>query len=70
MAVVIPFADIVRARRRAEERACAERCIEIIECSLQLTLESFDAALPAERPIYARRLRQLSVLLEYAVHVL
>jgi len=70
MAVVIPFQDIVRARRREQERACTERCIEIIEASLHLTLEMFDGASPAERPLYARRMRQLSVLLEYAVHVL
>jgi hypothetical protein len=70
MAVIVPFQDIVRARRRQEERACTERCIEIIEASLRVTLEMFHAASPAERPVYARRLRQLSALLEYAVHVL
>jgi hypothetical protein len=70
MAVVVPFQDLVRARRRAEERACTERCIEIIETSLRLTLEVFETAPPAERPVHARRLRQLSSLLEYAVHVL
>ena len=35
MAVVIPFQDIVRARRRAAEQACAERCVEIIELNLR-----------------------------------
>ena len=31
MGVVVPFQDIVRARRREQERVCGERCIEIIE---------------------------------------
>ena len=70
MAVVVPFQDLVRARRRVEERVCTERCIEIIEANLRLTLEMFDTAPPAERPVYARRMRQLSALLEYAVHLL
>jgi hypothetical protein len=70
MAVVIPFEDVVRARRRQQERVYTERCIEIIDASLHLALEMFDAASPAERPLYARRVRQLSALLEYAVHVL
>ena len=70
MAVVIPFQDIIRARRRAEEHACAERCVEIIELNLRLALEMFGAAPAAERALYARRVRQLSLLLEYAVDVL
>lgn len=70
MAVVIPFQDIVRARQREEERACGERCVEIIELNLRLALEMFDAATPAERALYARRVRQLGLLLEYAVEVL
>lgn len=70
MAVVVPFQDIVRARRREQERAYTEQCIDIIEASLRLTLEMFDTAAPAERLVCARRVRQLSALLEYAVHVL
>jgi hypothetical protein len=70
MAVVIPFQDIVRARRRAQERACAQRCVEIIELNLRLTLEQFEAAAPAEQAVYARRVRHLSALLDYAVQVL
>lgn len=70
MAVIVPFQDLVRARRREQERACTERCIEIIETSLRLALETFDTAPAAERPVHARRVRQLSSLLEYAVHVL
>jgi hypothetical protein len=70
MAVVVPFQDIVRARRREHERACTERCIEIIEANLRLSLELFDTAPHAERLVHARRVRQLSALLEYAVHLL
>lgn len=70
MGVVVPFQDIVRARRRQQERVCAERCIAIIESTLQFALEMFAGASPEERPVYARRVRQLSELLEYAVHTL
>jgi hypothetical protein len=70
MAVVVPFQDIVRARRREQERVYTEECIDIIEASLRLSLEMFDSALPDERPLYARRVRRLSALLEYAVQVL
>jgi hypothetical protein len=70
MGVVVPFQDIVRARRRRQQRACTERCIEIIESTLELAWEMFDTAPPVDRPIYARRVRQLSELLEYAVHTL
>jgi len=70
MAVIIPLQDILRARRRQQERIYTERCIELIETSLHAALEMFDAAPLPERPVYARRVRQLSALLEYAVHVL
>jgi hypothetical protein len=67
MAVIVPFQDIVRARRREQERACAERCVEIIELNLRLSMELFDAAPPEERAMRVRRVRQLGELLEYAV---
>jgi hypothetical protein len=70
MAVVIPFQDIVRARRRDQERACTEQCVEIIEASLRLALEAFDSAPAHDRPVYARRIRHLGALLEYAVDTL
>jgi len=70
VAIVVPFQEIVRARRREQERACTERCIGIIEASLRVTLDQFDAASPEDRPVYARRMRQLSALLEYTVQVL
>lgn len=70
MAVIVPFQDIVRARRRAEERACTARCVEIIELNLRLALELFDTAPAAQRVVQARRVRQLGELLEYAVRLL
>ncbi len=70
MAVVIPFQDIVRARRRDAERACVEECVEILSANLRLALDAFDIAGPDERPVYARRVRHLSALLDYAVQVL
>ena len=70
MAVVIPFQDVLRARRRQEERACAERCVHILQSSLHLTLAMMESAAPHERTIYARRVRQLSELLEYVVQSL
>ncbi len=70
MAVVISFQDIVRARRRQQERAYTERCIEIIESTLHLALQMLDTAAPEDRPVYARRIRQLGELLEYAVRAL
>jgi hypothetical protein len=70
MAVIVSFQDIVRARRRQQERLYTERCIAIIESTIELALQMFDDADPAERPLYARRVRQLSELLEYAVRTL
>lgn len=70
MAVVIPFQAFVRARRQQQERAYTERCIEILESTLHLALFRLDTAAPEDRPVYARRIRQLSELLEYAVQTL
>jgi hypothetical protein len=70
MAVVVPFQEVLQHRRRQQERACSERCVEIIESTLAAMIEMFHDAPPAERPFYARRVRQLSELLEYAVHTL
>lgn len=70
MATVIAFEDVVRARRRRTERAELEACVEILSANLRLALDAFEAAPAAERPVYARRLRHLGALLDYAVHVL
>jgi len=70
MAVVIPFQDVVQARRRQAERAYAEGCMQILESALRLSLAMLDTAAPHERAFYARRVRQMSELLEYAVQAL
>jgi len=70
MAVVIPFQDVLRARRRDAERACVEECVEILSANLRSALDAFDEAGPTERPVYARRVRHLSALLDYAVRAL
>jgi hypothetical protein len=70
MAVVISFQEFVRARRRQEQRACTERCIEILESTLRLALSRLDTAALEDRPLYARRIRQMSDLIEYAGRVL
>ncbi len=67
MATVIPFEDIVRSRHRQRQHLEMERCIEIIELNVRYTLDQFEAASAAERPLHARRLRNLTALLEYAV---
>lgn len=67
MAVIVPFQDLVRARRREHERQLSERCVEIIELNLRFSLEMFGQAAEHERAAYAKRVRQLSELLEYVV---
>jgi len=70
MAVVISFHDIARARRRNAERETTEQCVAIIEANLRVALDAFAVASPDERPLWARRVRHLGALLEYAVNVL
>lgn len=65
MADVISFADVVRLRRRARERATTEACIHLLEANLHYALHLFSTAPAAEREIRARQIRQLGELLEY-----
>jgi hypothetical protein len=65
MAEIVSFADGLRARRRAREREYTEQCIRIVEANIRLTLHLFSMGSPAERPVRARQLRQLTELLEY-----
>jgi len=69
MAEIIPFTDLVRARRRDRERQSAQHCVELIELNLRLALDRFTTASPREQSLWARRVRVLSELLEYAVRV-
>ncbi len=67
MADIIPFSDLILARRRDRERAAAQRCVDLIELNLHLALERFSTAPPSEQPVWARRIRVLGELLEYAL---
>ena len=65
MAEVISFSHVVRARRRARERAATEACIHILEANLRWTLHLFHTGPEGERAVRARQIRQLGELLEY-----
>ena len=65
MAEIISFGSRASARRRAREQAATEACVHIREANLQLALHVFASAVPEEKPIRARQLRQLAELLEY-----
>ena len=67
MAEIIPFTDVVRARRRAARRREVAQCVDIVEANLRLTLELYSSAPLDERPVRARQVRQLAELLEYIV---
>ncbi len=67
MAEIVPVLVLVRARRREREQQLTERCVEILELNLRFTLDLFDRGDEEHRTVYARRLRRLSELLEYAV---
>jgi len=69
MAEIIPFDDLVRARRRDRERESAQRCVELIELNLQVALQRFATASLRDRQVWARRIHVLSELLEYAVRI-
>lgn len=70
MAIIVPFQDLKRAREREREREYTERCVEIIELNLQITLRQFHEAPVAERSTYSRRIRHLGELLDYATRLL
>ena len=67
MATVIPFEDIVRSRHRQRQQLEMEGCIASIHLKFRYTLAHCVAATAAPRPLHARRLRNLTALLEYAV---
>ena len=68
MAQIIPFAEVVRARRRAREQREIAACLEIIELNLRLTVRLFHHGSDEDRPVRARQVHQLAELLEYVVH--
>ena len=70
MADIISFAEIVRLRRRARERATTEACVQLLEANLHYALHLFATAHGVEREIRARQIRQLGELLEYVTRAL
>ena len=67
MADVISLGEVVRSRRRAQERECTIACVQILEANLQLALRLFRTGPAVERGVRARQIRQLAELLEYVV---
>jgi hypothetical protein len=65
MGVVVEFQEIVRERRRRQERATVARCVEILRESLAHARSQLPTAPPRERDIQLRRVEQLSDLLDY-----
>jgi hypothetical protein len=69
MAEIIPLQSILRARRRQSDHARLQRCVRVIEQSLQIHLEEFTAAPAEEKAVRASKIRKLGELLEYATHL-
>jgi hypothetical protein len=69
VAEIIPFDDLVRARRRGREQESARHCVQLIELNLRLAVEHFATAPADEQAVWARRIRVLGELLEYALRV-
>jgi hypothetical protein len=67
VARIIPFEEVVRARRRDRERREIAECVDILEQNLHLALRLFATAPQRDRPVRARQLRQLAEMLEYVV---
>lgn len=65
MAEVIPFDDIVRSRRRRRERESLQRCLELFQLNLEYCALMLENAPLSERPVYVRRIEQLTALIEY-----
>jgi len=70
MAVIVPFREFHGARRREHACALTEECIDILAANLRQAMASFEQATDDERSTYARRIRHLGELLEYAVRTL
>ncbi|MEB2284763.1 MAG: hypothetical protein B6D46_13335 [Polyangiaceae bacterium UTPRO1] len=66
MAEIIDFQEIVRARTRHRGRVLTARCLDIMEACLARTRLAYDTALPADRPAWGAKVRQLEGLVEYA----
>ena len=65
MGVVVEFQDLVRERQRRREQAVTQRCVEVIEASLDLEQRHLSEASERDRAVHLRRVEQLGELLDY-----
>lgn len=66
MAIVIPFEDIVRARRQRRERESLERCVDLLRLNIDFIGQLLIDCDERDRPIQVQRLERLTELLTYA----
>jgi len=69
MGRVIPYAEVVRLRRRREGQRRHACSLTILSASVVAARDAARVAAPAERPVWSARLRKLEELLVYAVEV-
>ncbi len=66
MATVIAFEQLVAARRRVRAQQLHAQCVALLEASHRYLRAELAACEPEEREWWARRLRRVEELLEYA----
>jgi hypothetical protein len=66
MGQLVELREILRAKRRETERHSLEKCIEILESSLALSVRAYLSSPRDERLVRAKRLEKLAELLVYA----
>lgn len=69
MGVVIEIQEVRKQRRRQQQLALTQRCIEILELNIEYYRWLYENATLGERSLYAHRVQQLSALRDYAVRV-
>ena len=69
MGQLIELREVFRAKRRETERHSLERCIQILEASLDGSIKAYLNSPREERLVRAGRLKKLCELLEYAHHL-
>jgi hypothetical protein len=70
MAEIIPFREIVRARRRQREQEYLYRCVAVLEASLRGQVDDFANAPTEEWAVRSTKIRKLSEVLEYTTGLL